>query len=172
MATELMSAPQFPLGIILPYAGPTSDEDLRSIEKAGWYLCDGRAVSRKLPVFGVIGDLHGEADGVDHFCLPDYRGQFLRGVDNPRGNDPAGVDDENSRTAIRDDLRAQVGSRQSDQIQAHRHGVGFRPADGADYDGGGGARRVELVEISTTPFGGNETRPKNVYVNYLIFCGH
>ncbi|MEP2989078.1 MAG: phage tail protein [Parasphingorhabdus sp.] len=48
-------------------------------------MCDGREMDTRLPLFEVIGHLYGEANGVDKFCLPDYRGRFLRGVDDPTG---------------------------------------------------------------------------------------
>jgi microcystin-dependent protein len=46
-------------------------------------------------LFAAIGTAHGSGDGVTTFTLPDYRGRFLRGVDEGAGRDP----DAPSRTA-------------------------------------------------------------------------
>jgi len=48
----------------------------------GWFICDGRAVSRQYypDLFAAIGDTYGAGDGVLTFNIPDYRGAFLRGA--------------------------------------------------------------------------------------------
>jgi microcystin-dependent protein len=43
-------------------------------------------------LFAAIGTSHGSGAGGTTFNLPDYRGRFLRGVDNPTGGAPAGRD--------------------------------------------------------------------------------
>ncbi len=43
----------------------------------------------------MIGTIHGAGDGATTFNLPDYRGRFLRGVDQGAGRDP----DATGRTA-------------------------------------------------------------------------
>ena len=82
-----------PTGSIIAFAG------LASKVPVGWALCDGSAVSRTDPkyaaLFAVVGTLHGSGDNVTTFNLPDYRGRFLRGIDNGVGRDP----DVASRTA-------------------------------------------------------------------------
>lgn len=49
---------------------------------AGWYLCDGSAVSRTThaSLFSVIGTTYGPGNGSTTFNLPDFRGRFPMGV--------------------------------------------------------------------------------------------
>lgn len=56
---------------------------------AGWIKCNGAAVSRTAfaDLFARIGTSFGGGDGVTTFNLPDYRGEFLRGLDDGRGLD-------------------------------------------------------------------------------------
>lgn len=78
-----------PIGTVVAFAGDASG-DRSQLEVQGWLPCDGAAVSRttyKL-LFEVISTLHGDGDGASTFNLPDYRGQFLRGVDAGAGRDP------------------------------------------------------------------------------------
>jgi hypothetical protein len=61
-----------------------------------------------------------------------------------------------------------VGSFQPDQFRRHNHEIPIHhlPGDvnGHPYPGNGAFIKYE----STTSVGGNETRPKNAYVNYII----
>ena len=77
-----------PAGAVSPFAGPAANLP------GGWLNCDGSEVSRDEyeDLFAAIGTAHGEGDGATTFNLPDYRGMFLRGVDNGAGNDPDGED--------------------------------------------------------------------------------
>lgn len=65
------------------------DSDIGSIvafptssEPVGFLFCDGRAVSRTFysQLFAKVGTMYGVGDGSTTFNLPDFRGQFLRGV--------------------------------------------------------------------------------------------
>ena len=58
------------------------------LEAQGWMLCDGRKlkVSAYPELFAALGYLYGGAS--DDFCIPDYRGLFLRGNDAGSGMDP------------------------------------------------------------------------------------
>ncbi len=80
-----------PAGMIVPFAG-----DAGSVPQ-GWLLCDGLAVSRTSyqRLYNAIGINYGYGDGSSTFNLPDFRGRFLRGVDNGAGRDP----NAGSRTA-------------------------------------------------------------------------
>jgi microcystin-dependent protein len=81
-----------PAGTIVAFAGPSGRVP------TGWFLCDGRAISRTTysKLFAAIGVFHGIGDGTTTFNIPDYRGRFLRGVDYTAGRDP----DKNARTVI------------------------------------------------------------------------
>src|SRR5580692_10411038 len=78
-----------PSGAVMAFAGASAPE--------GWLVCDGSAVSRTqyATLFAAIGTAHGSGDGTTTFQLPDYRGRFLRGVDDGQGRDP----DAATRTA-------------------------------------------------------------------------
>jgi microcystin-dependent protein len=117
-------------------------------------------------LFAVIGTAYGAADGT-HFNVPDLRGRFLRGVDGGAGNDP----DTLTRTASNTggNTGDNVGSLQADAFQTHSHGIPFNQTAGATNVGGG--QPPNDTGNTGAPASGNvssETRPKNVYVNYII----
>lgn len=69
----------------------------------GWLAANGAVVSRTTyaRLFSRIGTLYGAGDGSTTFRIPDYRGEFLRGLDNGKGVDPGRVIGTNQRgTAI------------------------------------------------------------------------
>lgn len=63
-----------PPGSVFPYAGASAP--------SGWLICDGSAVSRTTyaGLFAVLSTSHGSGDGSTTFNVPDYRGQFMRGI--------------------------------------------------------------------------------------------
>jgi microcystin-dependent protein len=144
---------------------------------SGWLLCDGSAVSRTTysRLFGVIGVANGYGDGMNTFNLPDLRAMFLRGVDGD-----AGIDIEREmRAAAKPGGNAgnAVGSLQQDQFKSHHHANGnfnriLQVSGGTNtttpgYD----VTPSEPDVVNTVPMmnaGGTESRPKNVYVNYII----
>jgi len=148
----------------------------------GWLLCNGSLVGRtNYPsLFSAIGTAWGIGDGSTTFNLPNMQGVFLRGVDNGVGNDP----DTASRIApplsTGGNSGDAVGSYQADQFAAHNHiegsseGVGDpREIYGRVYTGGSiwGDNQYSAMNTAhayTSSAGGSETRPKNVYVNYII----
>jgi microcystin-dependent protein len=158
-----------PPGSIMAYMGTNPP--------SGWLLCDGSAVSRTLysRLFGVIGVANGYGDGMNTFNLPDLRAMFLRGVD---GN--AGIDIERDmRAAAKPGGNAgnAVGSLQQDQFKSHHHANGsfnqvLKLSNGTSTT----ATSTDVTSnepdiINSVPMmnaGGTETRPKNVYVNYII----
>lgn len=148
-----------PVGTVLSVAfGPSSIPN-------GYLYCDGSAISRVnySDLFDVIGVSHGYGDNSTTFNLPDYRGVFLRGQNNSSGNDP----DSASRTALATggNTGDNVGSYQSHQLQSHNHSL--PAADGRFNDASGALSRQGTGTVSGST-GGNETRPKNVNVNYII----
>lgn len=164
-----------PAGMITPFATAAAP--------AGWVVADGSAISRATyaRLFAAIGTMYGPGDGVATFNLPDYRGQFLRGVTGTTANDP----DATTRTNRGDGTTGNnVGTKQQDEFNSHNHelktssggaGVHITLADSPLNDGVG----WEQTAANAIPFagappaitynqGGNETRPVNVYVLYCI----
>ena len=164
----------FPPGVVLAYAGATVPD--------GWLECDGSTVSRTAygNLFAAIGSAHGSGNGTTTFHLPDYRGRFLRGVDGTAGRDP----DKASRTAANTGGNAGnlVGSVQGAALGSHNHFSGLG-ADGGQptlygflhyFDGVPRGRTANNTATTNTyhPYtsssGGNETRPVNSNVKYII----
>lgn len=152
---------------------------------AGYTLADGRQLDAEdwPDVFAAIGYAWG-GNGGNLFNLPDLRGTFLRGVDLGTGNDP----DAATRTAIATggNTGDSVGSVQEDQMQCfsaaydkYVHisesvvqstaGPSKQVAQNSDqYE----ETPIELMDDGCgDPRFGNETRPKNAYVNYIIRTG-
>ena len=145
----------------------------------GWELCDGRMLDKNNPrfrqLFEAIGTVHG-GDANPNFQLPDYRGLFLRGTDRNAGRDR---DSANRRSPGQNNTGnggALVGSVQDDAFAQHSHtipgfhleadgGSGF---DGAGMDTNSNRNHPMTHDYGTSGVGGTETRPKNVYVNYII----
>ena len=118
-------------------------------------------------LFSIVGSAWGYGDGSSTFNIPDLRGMFLRGVDSGAGNDPnAGERIELNPGGNSGDV---VGSYQSDEIESHSHGIQAR-------NGGSGLNNISShasefassYQASTNNYGGNETRPKNVFVTFII----
>ena len=143
------------------------------LESWGWTVCDGRSLDRyHYPeLFAALGYLYGGSGKA--FNLPDYRGYFLRGLDPGTGADP----DRDKRTAPVPGGSAEgVGSTQGCAFQQHEHQyLGASLAGAAaqgdqssattsqeNYTTGGGAYPSDVKTSQT------ETRPVNVYVNYII----
>lgn len=159
-----------PPGSVMAYMGTTAP--------TGWLLCDGSAVSRtNYPaLWAVIGTSSGAGDDSTTFNLPDMRGLFLRGVNGSRSDPFADPDAITSRTSIftGGNTGNAVGSYQVDQFAAHSHAQyvtansGWGTAIRSDWNGDAGNYGAYPQGINTGSAGGNESRPKNVYVNYII----
>lgn len=132
--------------------------------------CNGAAISRTnySTLFNVIGTRYGIGDGLTTFNIPDYRGQFLRGVSGTSGKDP----DATTRLDRGDGTTGNaVGTKQNSQNLAHSHTID----QGFQWIGEGGAwawgdrehgevLNSQLIQSS----GGSEARPTNVNVIYCI----
>ena len=170
-------------GMIAPFAGPADKVP------AGWLLCDGREVSRSeyVNLYNAIGVAWGEGNGSSTFNIPDLRGMFLRGVSGESGND----EDADSRTMLANNggnTGNHVGSYQGDAIRnitgTLRIGDticdtnSYPPSGFCDiqYVGvmGGRAKSPDAYayiysfDASRIVPVGNDNRPKNVYVTYII----
>lgn len=182
LALSIFTAKAQPSGTIIAFGGP------KNKIPSGWLICDGMLYDRTVPkytqLFNAIGVSWG-GDGGNKFAVPDLRGMFLRGInDNAPNVDP----DANSRTASRVDLNSAgnsgnaVGSKQADMYGSHTHSasatVQRSNIDGSngshDVSGGGDKYNADPglgslgVSVTINPSGGNETRPKNAYVYYII----
>jgi microcystin-dependent protein len=152
-----------PAGVVMAFAG--------TAVPSGYLLCDGRAVSRTTypDLFAAIGTGFGSGDGSTTFDLPDFRGRFLRGVDGAANRDP----ETSARTAAKAGGNAGnlVGSIQADQFAAHTHNGYFYDVAGAGgtmFATGQQARSLGNPYGLMGSAGGTETRPINIYVNYII----
>lgn len=181
-----------PPGSVIAFAGDTAHVPV------GWELCDGRAHNVNDPkyvnLFNAIGYHWGTLNGGTQFLLPFTLGLFLRGATN--GNINKDDPDASSRTPVTTGASAgdMVGSYQGDGFANHQHALpiysdnyaihiarAYQSPFGdfsqvfsstADaYTGGRfnwGPSTVPVLLSSGVQFQNGETRPKNVYVNYII----
>jgi microcystin-dependent protein len=148
-----------PAGTVIAWASGTVP--------TGWLECDGSSLPRDsyADLFAIISDDYGAADGT-HFNLPDYRGRFLRGWSHGQTTDP----DRATRTDRGDSVTGDyVGTKQADDYKAHAHS--YTAPSGSTFAGSGGPA-VQTTAAGNTgnapASGGNETRPVNINVMYII----
>jgi len=181
-----------PTGTIEAFAGDTSKIPI------GWVLCDGSVVSTTDPkyanLYSIIGrNWTNSTISSSLFNLPYTCGVFLRGQALGRTySDP----DLASRTNPEDGtiVGDKVGSYQADAFASHDHfeftyngstssvivnTQTTSPAIDGEYTAAGGNYYDYVINPAPTTgtrancfpgslTGGSETRPKNVYVNYII----
>jgi microcystin-dependent protein len=163
-----------PTGAVVAFAGNSAGG---SKTLSSWYMiCDGLLVPQgeQSQLFQAIGTAHG-GDG-SNFDLPDYRGRFLRGVDNGADRDP----DAASRTemALGGVDGDAVGSIQG-YATAHPQdpfaitvahmGDYFQNSDRVrGYDNGSWNLGDVDIPFTQQKGGDNETRPVNINVDYYI----
>ena len=190
-ATSLREMTQrMPIGTILPYAG----EDTKALLASGWMLCDGHEldISKYGELYAVIKTAYG-APNPEQFRLPDLQGMFLRGADAGEtgvggGNDPDGVRKVGSKQgdALREHNHTLTELEHNHALtdRGHAHEFEFFNEDGSGNLGGSFPRNPKRgstfaatsnitiapskTNVSIAPFGGNETRPLNVAVNFII----
>jgi microcystin-dependent protein len=152
--------PGVPVGTIVSYGG-------RNIPN-GWLLCDGNMISRIQynNLFLAIDSVWGNGDGFSTFHLPDLRGQFLRGVSANSNVDP----DTTLRIAKFNggNTGNKVGSYQVDEFKVHNHSSNFGTASGCGPMAGLSNGTFYCNPSVSNNSGGNETRPKNAYVYYIV----
>jgi len=166
-----------PVGTIMAYGGDTANMDAANrLREQGWLPCNGISVSREeyQELYNALGSAFGSISDTT-FQVPDMRGLFLRGVDQGSTRDP----EAGSRQAPAPNGNAgdKVGSVQEDQLKTHKHTVN---AAHAGLTGGrstgdpiavaGWAKNFAGKEVDAA--GGAETRPKNIYVNWIIKAKH
>jgi len=185
------SGSAFPVGSVIAYLG--NGGNVAGMEANGWFKCDGRSISglsalsndEKTALTNILG---GSSN------LPDLRGNFLRGLDEGRGYD----DDAGSRTGgesttgVRSYQGNQIQSHNhtgsADAVGDHTHtgttnaagfgtsntGIEGSARNAADDDGNhthsfttnGAGGHGHTLTINNA--GGNETRPENIAVYWLI----
>lgn len=114
--------------------------------------------------------------------LPDYRGFFLRAWDHGRGLDPDSASrGDRADAVVHGD---HVGTTQSDTFESHKHDIQVCVQEPAPFYADGTNRFLGPASIyandlggypghylhpdSMTNSGGNETRPTNIYVMYVV----
>lgn len=157
-----------PVGTITAYSGRNIPE--------GWLLCDGRPISRTTysDLFIAVDTSWGRGDGLSTFNLPDLRGVFLRGVDDSPTEGSSNRDPDKSTRMVSNsggNAGIAVGSIQNDDFQSHSHSISWAahyvgPPNGQFKISGGTDYTFSQNIISSR--GGHETRPKNVYVYYIV----
>jgi hypothetical protein len=170
-------ADMVPIGTIMAYGGDVRKQEIiDQLGNEGWLVCNGNQLKRNEhpELFKTIGGSFGAGDGKTSFHLPDMRGQFLRGVDHNRGMDR----DARSRSpaAPGGNRGDAVGSVQDDQFKEHKHPLSVLPpvmcnVRAGPYSGGNHGKYYNFPQ-STGMQGGSETRPKNIYVNWIIKAKH
>ena len=156
-----------PAGTVFAYTGTTAPD--------GFLICNGNAYPKSsYPALAALletatGSRFGAPD-ISTFRVPDLRGRFLRGVNDASGNDP----DASGRYALYTGGSDQdnIGSYQDDMLKSHTHSYISNGGTDNDQDGSGpgnGMGWPSSFQTGSSPtLGGNETRPKNVYVNFII----
>ena len=153
-----------PVGSIVPsmlnenqFKAQVGDPSTFSSSSSKWTLADGRAISGS--AYSTI---------TSQSNAPDLRGMFLRGLNAGRSDgkqDPEG----SSRS---------IGNYQADQVRSHNHNNGsfnrLMYVNGYNTMGGGIDYTNNGLEVNLytsaiiQPYGGTETRPRNIAVNYYI----
>src|ERR1700722_16029486 len=193
-AISTVSLTATPIGSVSAYSGLI---DGTHILPPDWLACDGKAGSSSdyPTLFAALGTAYG--DGRDaqgnkvpgtNFNVPDLRGYFLRGVDGNANRDP---DAQLRSTPPNGVAGALVGSVKGDAFKSHSHLVndpghthtlprGFlgNAPGGYQVGGGNGGSDIYDSNLQTVPSaqtgitlassGGNETRPLNVAVYWII----
>jgi hypothetical protein len=169
-----------PTGTILAYGGTKAPD--------GWEICDGRWFGKYSvkhgALFAVIGDSFSEAwvtefnkdkpNSKKLFSLPDLRGMFLRGLDNTWESKKTARDkdrDIRNKDGKHPGAKGQnIGSVQDDAFKTHthtyQHTQGKAPLGDKEGDEHFSVDSRSKPETHAT--GGSETRPINIYVNYII----
>ena len=154
----------------------------------GYLECNGAAVSRTpyAALFSFVGTQYGAGNGSSTFNLPDLRGEFVRGFDNGRGVDSGrGIGSSQSGQNLSHDHDADASATSNVSDPGHRHpsrGYGNDDDGGNQFTGSGNnSVRNNAIEDATTGIsvatnvsidvdndGGNEARPRNVAMMYII----
>jgi len=161
-----------PIGMIAAFGLESLPED------CNWLECNGAElpIADYQDLYSVIGNAFGLAASPTDFTLPDLRGEFLRGWDHARGQDPQAEDRSGGD---------HVGSRQECAVQKHNHPTGSNTgkANGGETVNDPGTWDNSSYKVTTIDYAltdaqvagivqnsprGPETRPVNTAVLYAI----
>lgn len=160
-----------PVGTIMAYGGDTTNPEIvKQLSAQGWLPCNGNVIKREeySELFKMIGTAFGAGDTKTTFQVPDLRGRFLRGTDQGQGRDP---DAANRRAEPAGGNNGdKVGSVQDDEFKSHTHG--YSETVYVDRGGNMSGSHWNNRGAQTAAAGGKETRPKNVYANWIIKAKH
>lgn len=155
-------SPAVPPGTMLLFAG--------AVPPQGFLECNGAALSRTSysALFSAIGTAWGSGDGATTFNVPDMRGVVPRGW-NHGASDSFSDPDISTRTARLPGGATgdNVGSFQRDELKSHSHTYNGPSGPPGAYFSQVSAN-IALVSAASGAAGGNETRPRNAYVMYII----
>ncbi|WP_421846562.1 phage tail protein [Marinomonas sp.] len=191
--TSVMPAPQFPpfpsslgmpVGSVIAFAGELrlSPDDLKehktNLFMFDWLLCDGQSVKiSEFPVlFSALGFLYGGNQKSGRFQLPNYKGTFLRGVDDSNSTQYPGSLEK--RTTPGNGSKNSVGSTQNYALKTHQHNYKYRqvgaitPADPPKATFLNAINSSEettgLLDVDVSNQSNIEIRPVNTFVYWLI----
>ena len=176
-----------PTGSVKTLTNETAPEDIIDGVVTGWMECNGRALDSSIypTLYSKIGIRFGNgtvgigAGGGTDFNIPDLRGQFIRGWNhgaspdsdgNGRDPDAASRGDGSLQggTGIAGQFTGdQVGSVQGSSYRTHKHSV-RGPGATLVTPGPGPSRMMNGPAETSGGFGGNETRPDNITLMYII----
>jgi microcystin-dependent protein len=174
-----------PVGSVTAFLGNTIP--------SGWLLCNGQALSSTdyPELFALLGDAFGDGSaginggaGMD-FNLTDYRGEFLRGLDEGRGVDPDRTLAQAQAAGTKAPSTAFTGTTNSAGAHSHgingsfgsfsiNHSVVTNVAFGSNlYNNGNspgviGSAGAHTHTVTINGGGDEETRPRNMAVRYII----
>lgn len=119
-----------------------------STPPTGWLECNGATFDKnKFPKL---------AQAYTNGCLPDLRGEFIRGWDNGKGIDS----------------NREILSYQSDELKSHNHKQVINyygeQGSGNPWASGNWGKYEGSYNYTTGDAGGNETRPRNVAFMYIV----
>ena len=174
IARGVYIASSVPVGTVLAYAA--------NLEPNGFFVCDGRAVSRTTysQLFSVLGTTYGAGDGSTTFNIPDFRAKFLRGY-GPQGTEGL----SNLGTGDNGGYSGEFGVEQKEQLPNISGRLSFHASNYASGDafttssGGSGpdcnsadspANQANFNASSASPIykAGAHNAPANYAVNFII----
>lgn len=167
---QLVPGALLPAGVLVPFAGQGTSSRLAS----SYLLCDGTPLNAQqyAVLSAAIGTAHG--GNATTFNLPDYRGRFLRGVDNGSGRDPGAAGRTAMATggATADAVGSVQGSATGRPIAPFTLSFPLGTADllstyCAGHDNS--MWNAGVVSIDFTAMGGDlETRPVNLCMDFYV----